>query len=97
MIKFPALATEHHADTEYSEHSEKKLSRKSESQLTAAQDAGIKMKMTPLEGGGVAEGTEYQDLPKAGEISSTRTSQAALWHQCLERCLLILSVFCSLG
>ncbi|XP_042677440.1 centromere protein T [Centrocercus urophasianus] len=60
-----AGTTEHHADTEYSEHSEKKLSRKSESQLTAAQDAGIKMKMTPLEGGGAAEGTEHQDSPKA--------------------------------
>lgn len=77
MIKFPTLATEHHADAEYSAHSEKKLSRKAESQLTAAQDAGVEMEMTPSEGGGVAEGTEHQDSPKAGEINSTRTSQAA--------------------
>ncbi|XP_010716326.2 centromere protein T [Meleagris gallopavo] len=57
--------TEHHADTEYSAYSEKKLSRKAESQLTAAQDAGVEMEMTPSEGGGVAEGTEHQDSPKA--------------------------------
>uniref|UniRef100_A0A669R587 CENP-T/Histone H4 histone fold domain-containing protein n=1 Tax=Phasianus colchicus TaxID=9054 RepID=A0A669R587_PHACC len=57
--------TEHHADTEYSEHSEKKLSRKAKSQLTAAQDAGVEMEVTPSEGGGVAEGTELQDSPRA--------------------------------
>lgn len=59
-----AGTTEHHADAEYSEHSEKKLSRKAVSQLTAAQDAGVEMEMTPSEGG-VAEGTEHQDSPKA--------------------------------
>lgn len=77
MTKFPILATQHHADAEYSEHSEKKLSRKAVSQLTAAQDAGVEMEMTPSEGG-VAEGTEHQDSPKAGEINSTSTSQATL-------------------
>lgn len=86
MTKFPILATEHHADAEYSEHSEKKLSRKAVSQLTAAQDAGVEMEMTPSEGG-VAEGTEHQDSPKAGEINSSSTS-----HQCLERCLLTLHI-----
>ncbi|XP_072202417.1 centromere protein T isoform X2 [Excalfactoria chinensis] len=60
-----AGTTEHHADAEYSERSEKKLSRKAESQLTATQDVGIEMEMTPLEGGGVAEGAEHQDLSKA--------------------------------
>uniref|UniRef100_A0A8C3KZB6 Centromere protein T n=1 Tax=Chrysolophus pictus TaxID=9089 RepID=A0A8C3KZB6_CHRPC len=55
--------TEHH--TEYSEHSEKKLSRKAKSQLTAAQDAGVEMEVTPSEGRGVAEGTERQDSPRA--------------------------------
>ncbi|XP_032302924.1 centromere protein T isoform X2 [Coturnix japonica] len=56
---------EHHADAEYSERSEKKLSRKAESQLTATQDVGVEMEMTPLEGGGIAEGSEHQDLPEA--------------------------------
>ncbi|XP_065589436.1 centromere protein T [Cyrtonyx montezumae] len=57
-------ATEHRADAEYSEHSEKKLSRKAESQLTVAQDAGVEMEMTPPKGGGIAEDFERQDPPE---------------------------------
>ncbi|OXB76052.1 UNVERIFIED_CONTAM: hypothetical protein H355_000151 [Colinus virginianus] len=59
-------ATEHPADAEYSEHSEKKLSRKAASQLTVAQEAGVEIEMTPPRGGGgVAEDLEHQDPPEA--------------------------------
>ncbi|XP_021263705.1 centromere protein T isoform X2 [Numida meleagris] len=58
------MVGKHHVDAEYSERSEKKLSRKAESQLTMAQDGGAEMEMTPSEEEGEAEGTEHQDSPK---------------------------------
>lgn len=67
MIVFPILAMEHHTNAGYSEHLEKKLTEKAESQII----------MSPEEEG-VAEGSvKHQDSPKPGENNQI-TSKAVL-------------------
>ncbi|XP_063190098.1 centromere protein T isoform X3 [Chroicocephalus ridibundus] len=59
-------AAEHRANSGYSEHLEKKLIKKAESQITTAQDARVEEEMAPSEEEGVAEGSvEDQGSPKA--------------------------------
>ncbi|XP_054054517.1 centromere protein T isoform X3 [Rissa tridactyla] len=59
-------AAEHRANSGYSEHLEKKLIKKAESQITTAQDARVEEEMAPSEEEGVAEGSvEHQGSPKA--------------------------------
>ncbi|XP_009468777.1 PREDICTED: centromere protein T [Nipponia nippon] len=57
---------EHHANAGYSEHLEKKLTKKAESQITTAQDARVRTEMAPSEEEGIAEGSvEHQGSPEA--------------------------------
>ncbi|KAM9289550.1 centromere protein T [Morus bassanus] len=54
------------ANAGYSEHLEKKLTKKAESQITAVQDAGVETEMAPSEEERVAEGSaEHQGSPEA--------------------------------
>ncbi|XP_010150650.1 PREDICTED: centromere protein T, partial [Eurypyga helias] len=56
----------HRADARSSEHLEKKLTRKAESQITEAQDARAEAEMASSEEEGVAEGSvEHQGSPEA--------------------------------
>ncbi|GAB0195740.1 centromere protein T [Grus japonensis] len=56
---------EHHANAGYSEHLEKKLTKKAELQIATAQDARVETEMAPSEEG-VAEGiVEHQGSPEA--------------------------------
>ncbi|XP_068267334.1 centromere protein T isoform X2 [Nyctibius grandis] len=59
-------AAEHHANAGYSKHLEKKLTKKAESQITVAEDAGVETEMSPSEEKRVAEGSvEHPGSPKA--------------------------------
>lgn len=85
MMVFPILATEHHTNAGYSEHLEKKLTEKAESQII----------MTPEEQG-VAEGSvKHQDTHKAGEKNQI-TSKAALLASVLGQRLVNSAIY-SLG
>uniref|UniRef100_A0A8C6Z954 Centromere protein T n=1 Tax=Nothoprocta perdicaria TaxID=30464 RepID=A0A8C6Z954_NOTPE len=62
-----------HAKAGYSQQSEKKLTKKRESQVTKAQEAGVEIEMITSE---AAEGNiEHLDSPKAGENKAMRCSQ----------------------
>ncbi|KAM6380743.1 centromere protein T isoform 3-T3 [Pluvialis apricaria] len=57
---------EHHANAGYSGHLEKKLTKKAESQVTAAQDARVETEIAPSEEEEIAEGrVEQQGSPEA--------------------------------
>ncbi|XP_068267336.1 centromere protein T isoform X3 [Nyctibius grandis] len=61
-----AGTAEHHANAGYSKHLEKKLTKKAESQITVAEDAGVETEMSPSEEKRVAEGSvEHPGSPKA--------------------------------
>uniref|UniRef100_A0A8C0EN83 CENP-T/Histone H4 histone fold domain-containing protein n=1 Tax=Bubo bubo TaxID=30461 RepID=A0A8C0EN83_BUBBB len=54
----------HRANSGYSEHLEKKLTKNAESQVTTAQHARVETEMTPSEDEGIAEGSvEHQGSP----------------------------------
>uniref|UniRef100_A0A8C3KQK4 Centromere protein T n=1 Tax=Calidris pygmaea TaxID=425635 RepID=A0A8C3KQK4_9CHAR len=58
---------EHHANSGYSEHLEKKLSKKAELEISAAEDARAEAEMAPSAEEGIAEGgVEHQGSPDAG-------------------------------
>ncbi|XP_072728244.1 centromere protein T isoform X1 [Ciconia boyciana] len=59
-------AAEHRANAGYSECLEKTLTKKAESQITAAQDTRVETEMAPSEEEGIAEGSvEHQGSPEA--------------------------------
>ncbi|CAM9456358.1 unnamed protein product [Bubo scandiacus] len=63
---------DHCANSGYSEHLEKKLTKNAESQVTTAQHARVEMEMTPSEDEGIAEGSvEHQGSP-SGELETAK-------------------------